>query len=101
MERKKPQQEQVVIDLEREWESEPPMPAITEAETARESSASAPPTNGDQTVGEVNASPQPNQDDSISGEDLSPGTIQACYRPGPKTQNRPRQSPPPRKQYAI
>jgi hypothetical protein len=89
MELERPQPEQVVIDLETESKSETPMAAITEAETAHESSASAPPTNGDQTVGEV------------SGEDLPPGTIQACYRPGPKTQNRPRQSHPRRKQYVI
>src|SRR6202158_4341465 len=99
MELEKPQPEQVVINLE--TESETPMAAITEDETARESSASAPPTNGHQTVGEVNASPYPNHNDTISGEDLPPGTIQACYRPGPQTQNRPRQSHPRRKQYVI
>src|SRR5216684_891158 len=47
MELEKPQPEQVVINLE--TESETPMAAITEDETARESSASAPPTTGHQT----------------------------------------------------
>jgi hypothetical protein len=90
MELEKPQPEQVVTDLEpmdpdEAWQA----PIARSGETARESSASAPPTNRKQKVGEVN------------GEDLPPGTIQACYRPGPKTQNRPRQSRPQRKQYVI
>ncbi len=85
MELEKPQPEQVVIDPDTVSQT----PMADPGETARESSASAPPTNGDQKVSEV------------SREDLPPGTIQACYRPGPKTQNRPRQSPPRRKQYVI
>jgi hypothetical protein len=91
VELEKPQPEQVVTDLEpvvdphEAWQA----PIARSGETAGETSASAPPTNQDQIVGEV------------SGEDLPPGTIQACYRPGPKTQNRPRQSPPRRKQYLI
>jgi hypothetical protein len=94
MELEKPQPEQVVTDLEpvldphEAWQA----PIARSGETAREASASAPPTNRDQKAGEVKASP---------GEDLPPGTIQACYRPGPKTQNRPRQSPTRRKQYVI
>jgi hypothetical protein len=93
MELEKPQPEQVVTDLEpvapdEAWQA----PIARSGETARETSASAPVTNRDRKVGEINASP---------GEDLPPGTIQACYRPGPKTQNRPRQSPPRRKQYVI
>jgi hypothetical protein len=90
MELEKPQPEQVVTDLEAmdlDTVSETPM--ADPGETARESSASAPPTDRDQNVGEV------------SGEDLPPGTIQACYRPGPTTQNRPRQTQPRRKQYVI
>src|ERR1700682_5584901 len=91
MELEKPQPEQVVTDLEpvvdphEAWQA----PIARSGETARETSPSAPPTNRDQKVGEV------------SGEDLPPGTIQACYRPGPKTQNRNRQSPTRRKQYVI
>ena len=85
MELEKPQPEQVVIDPDTVSQT----PMADPGETARESSASAPPTIGDQKVSEV------------SREDLPPGTIQACYRPGPKTQNRPRQSPPRRKQYVI
>jgi hypothetical protein len=94
MELEKPQPEQVVTDVEpvldphEAWQA----PIARSGKTAGETSASAPPTNGDQQVGEIDASP---------GEDLPPGTIQACYRPGPKTQNRPRQSPPRRKQYVI
>ena len=94
MELEKPQPEQVVTDLEpvldpqEAWQA----PIARSGETAGETSASAPPTNRDQTVGEINASP---------GEDLPPGTIQACVRSGPQTQNRPRQTPPRRKQYVI
>jgi hypothetical protein len=94
MELEKPQPEQVVTDLEPvldprdAWQA----PIARSAETAGETPASAPPTNRDQKVSEINASP---------AEDLPPGTIQACYRPGPKTQNRPRQSPTRRKQYVI
>ncbi len=90
MELEKPQPEQVVTDLEpvdpdEAWQA----PIARSGETAGETSASASPTNGDQKVGEV------------SGEDLPPGTIQACYRLGPQKQNRPRQSRPQRKQYVI
>jgi hypothetical protein len=91
MELEKPQPEQVVTDLEPvldprdAWQA----PIARSGETARETSPSAPPTNRDQKVSEV------------SGADLPPGTIQACYRPGPKTQNRPRQTRPKRKQYVI
>jgi hypothetical protein len=93
MELEKPQPEQVVTDLEpvapdEAWQA----PIARSGETAGETSASAPATNRDRKVGEINASP---------AENLPPGTIQACYRPGPKTQNRPRQSPPRRKQYVI
>ena len=91
MDLEKPQPEQVVTDLEpvvdphEAWQA----PIARSSESAGETSASAPPTNHDQKVSEV------------SGEDLPPGTIQACYRPGPQTQNRPRQSRPQRKQYVI
>src|SRR6266403_3381933 len=86
MELEKPQPEQVVTDLDpvdpdEAWQA----PIARSGETAGETSASAPPTNRDQKVSEVNASPS---------EVLPPGTIQACYRPGPQTQNRPRQSRP-------
>ncbi len=60
MELEKPQPEQVVTNLE--TESETPTPAMTEDETAPESS---------------------DEDIKRSDEDLPPGTIQACYRPGP------------------
>jgi hypothetical protein len=69
MELEKPQPEQVVTDPD--TVSQTPMAGASE--TAPETPA--------------------------SGEDLPPGTIQACYRPGPKTQNRPRQSPPRGRQY--
>jgi hypothetical protein len=83
MELEKPQPEQVVIDPD--TVSQTPMADC--GETARETSASALPTNRGQKVG--------------NGEDLPPGTIQACYRPGPQTQNRPRHGRTPRKQYVI
>jgi len=85
MELEKPQPEQVVTDPDTVSQT----PMADPGETARQTSASAPPTNRDQKVREVN------------DEDLPPGTIQACYRPGPQTQNRPRQSRPQRKQYVI
>jgi len=92
MELEKPQPEQVVTDLEPVLDSHEAWQAPIARSAASESSASAPPTNRDQKVSEVNTSPS---------EDLPPGTIQACYRPGPQTQNRPRQSPTRRKQYVI
>src|SRR5216684_9077552 len=90
MELEKPQPQQVVTDLETmDPDTVSQTPMADPGETARQTSGSASPTNGDQKVSEV------------SGEDLPPGTIQACYRPEPKTQNRPRQSRPQRKQYVI
>ncbi len=65
MELEKPQPEQVVIDLE--TDSETPMPALIEDETARESSDKS-----------------SDEDIKRSEEDLPPGTIQACYRPRPR-----------------
>jgi len=65
MELEKPQPEQVVTDLETESESETPMAAVIENETPRESSDKS------------------SEDIKRSDEDLPPGTIQACYRPGP------------------
>lgn len=95
MELEKPQPDQVVIDPETlDPETMDPdtvsqTPIADSSGTARETSASASSTNRNQKVGEV------------SGEDLPPGTIQACYRPGPKMQNRPRPSLTRRKQYVI
>ncbi len=66
MELEKPQPEQVVTDLETESKTETPMAAVTEAETAQESSSES-----------------PEEEIKRSDEDLPPGTIQACYRPGP------------------
>jgi hypothetical protein len=96
MELEKPQPEQVVTDpeaLNRESASETPLELTCH----------------DQAASEVNASPQTNQDagheeheekgKKADGEDLPPGTIQACYRPGPPTRNR--QSQPPKEQYVI
>ena len=60
IELEKPQPEQVVINLE--TESETPMAANIEEETARDSS---------------------DEDIKRSHEGFPPGTIQACYRPGP------------------
>ena len=78
MELEKPQPEQVVTNLETESESETPMAAMTEDETAQESS--------DKSL-----------DEAIqrNDEDVPPGTIQACYRPGPLIVNtrRPREKP--------
>lgn len=88
MELEKPQPEQVVVDLETEdleTKSETPMAALIEEETARESSASAQP---EWNARPVNASTKTDEDkdkeNDRSGETLPPGTIQACYRPGPQ-----------------
>jgi hypothetical protein len=83
MDLEKPQPEQVVTDPDTVSQT----PMADPGETSHETSASAPTTNRDQKVSEV------------SGDDLPPGTIQACYRPGPKPQNRPRQGHQRQKQY--
>jgi hypothetical protein len=87
MEHEKPQPEQVVTDPD------------TVSQTPIE------PTDHDQKACEVDASPQTiqdaNQDAKSDSEDLPPGTIQACYRPGPQTRNGPSQSQQRRKQYVI
>src|ERR1039458_1503896 len=79
MELEKPQPEQVVINLE--TESETPMAAITEDETARETPASA---QHEWNARPVNAPTTTGEDIARSDEILPPGTIQACYRPGPQ-----------------
>jgi hypothetical protein len=65
IELEKPQPEQLVIDLETKPKSETPIAA---RDQTSESPASAQHTN---------------EDIKRSDEDLPPGTIQACYRPGP------------------
>jgi hypothetical protein len=89
MELEKPQPEQVVIDLE--TKSQTPMAALIEEETARETPASA---QHDWNASAVNASTKTGEDkdkdkeneneNDRSDETLPPGTIQACYRPGPQ-----------------
>jgi len=108
MELEKPQPEQVVIDLEKmdlETESKTPMAARDDGQTDRESSdknsASAQPANHDREASPVNASTQTNEDGKRSGEDLPPGTIQACYQPAPQMRNRPRQNHQRKRQYVI
>ena len=67
MELEKPQPEQVVTDLEMKSESETPMATLCQ-------------------TSETPASPQPRIDNSERNgnhESLPPGTIQACYQPGP------------------
>ena len=94
MELEKPQPEQVVTDL-----------ATMDPETVSETPIE--PANHDQKAPEVNASHQTSQDanqdanqnEKTDSEDLPPGTIQACYRPGPQTRNR--QSQQRKKQYVI
>ncbi|HLM81268.1 MAG TPA: hypothetical protein VK302_11660 [Terriglobales bacterium] len=84
IELEKPQPEQVVTHLE--MESETPMAAITEDETAREISDKSPArAHQEWNDRPVNASTKTGEDEDIalSDEDLPPGTIQACYRPGP------------------
>jgi len=92
MELEKPQPEQVVIDVEKE--SETPMAANIDDDTARESSANA---QQEWNARPVKASTETDEDNDIerSDEDLPPGTIQACYRPGPFIVNtsKPREKP--------
>ena len=109
IELEKPQPEQVVINLE--TESETPMAARDDDQTDRENSACAQPANHDpanhdpanhdREASPVNASPQTNEDSKRSGEDLPPGTIQACYQPAPQMRNRPRQNRQRKQQYVI
>ncbi|MGD0598720.1 MAG: hypothetical protein ABR988_02790 [Terriglobales bacterium] len=79
-----------------ELEKPQPEQIVTDPETVSQTPI-------DQEACEVNAPPQTNQDanhdQKIDSEDLPPGTIQACYRPGPQTRNR--QSQQRKKQYVI
>jgi hypothetical protein len=74
MELEKPQPEQVVSDLE------------TVAQTPIEPTTQEPKANGN------------NKNNDENSDNLPPGTIQASYRPGPKTESRQR---PRKKQYVI
>jgi len=71
MDLEKPQPEQVVTDVEQETVWHIPIAALTEGETARETSVKSP-------------VESPNEDFQSSDEPLPPGTIHACYRPGPQ-----------------
>jgi len=84
MELEKPQPEQVVTDLETDSETETSMAVLPEDETAQESSVKSSNKGSDEAI-------QRNDND----EALPPGTIQACYRPGPLIVNtrRPREKP--------
>jgi hypothetical protein len=73
MELEKPQPAEVVTDLE-SVSSEPTNHEPTNHE----------PTTHDQKATQANASPETSQDAISSGEDLPPGTIQACHRPEPR-----------------
>ncbi len=103
MELEKPQPEQVVIHLETESESETPMAANIEDETARESSSESPnksaasaqrewdarPANASTNTGkdkdeDKNKDKENKNESDRSDEALPPGTIHACYRPGPQ-----------------
>jgi len=104
IELEKPQPEQVVTDLE--TESETPLAARDDDQNDRENSASAQPANHDpanhdREASPVNASTQTNEDGKRSGEDLPPGTIQACYQPAPQMRNRPRQNHQRKQQYVM
>jgi hypothetical protein len=107
MELEKPQPEQVVIDVEKEQEWQVPIAArdqdgeIARESSASESSASVQPANHDPEASPVNASTQTNKDSQRRGENLPPGTIQACYQPAPQMRNRPRQNHQRKRQYVI
>ncbi len=72
MELEKPQPEQVVVDSVQKEKWQTPIAAITENESARETSDKSPDTSPDQS---------PDEDTSRSDEGLPLGTIHACYRP--------------------
>jgi hypothetical protein len=77
MELEKPQPEQVVTDVEQESECHTPIATPTEGETVNKSS-------------DRNSEKSPDEDLESSGENLPPGTIQACFQPRPVRQaNRP------------
>ena len=122
MELEKPQPEQVVRDFEMEWKI--PIATRDDGQTGRENSASAQPANhdpanhdpanhdpanhdpanhdpanNDRKASPANASTQTNRDGKRGGENLPPGTIQACCWPGPQTRNG--QSHRRKKQYVI
>ncbi len=104
IELEKPQPEQVVTDLE--TESETPLAARDDDQNDRENSASAQPANHDpanhdREASPVSASTQTNEDGKRSGEDLPPGTIQACHQPAPQMRNRPRQNHQRKQQYVM
>jgi len=73
MELEKPQPEQVVIDIETEKDTETPMAAVIENETASENS---------------DKSSDGSSQEDLSDENLPPGTIQACYQPRPQIRKR-------------
>jgi hypothetical protein len=92
MELEKPQPEQVVIDIELESKTEIPMAAI---DPAHEQQASGQPDMKALAVDpsaqtgknkkeekDKNINPDKERENDRSGEDLPPGTIQACHRPG-------------------
>ena len=80
MELEKPQPEQVVAATDLDPVTNIPIAIASESKIAGESN---------------------NNNIDRSGEDLPEGTIQACYRPEPQTQNRPTPNRRGRKQYVI
>jgi hypothetical protein len=91
MELEKPQPEQVVIDVELESKTEIPMAAIDSApedQTSAQPNGTAPAVNLSTQTGKnkqeeenTNINNDKEKENDRSGEDLPPGTIQACHRP--------------------
>jgi hypothetical protein len=83
MELEKPQPEQVVIDPEAVSQTPLDHPEAGEAGLSNQASHDA------------------HNDSEVNGEDLPPGTIQACCRPWPRSRNRQSPSHQKKKQYVI
>src|ERR1035438_72161 len=91
MELEKPQPEQVVVDVELESKTEIPMAAIDSApedQTSAQPNGTAPAVNLSTQTGKskqeeenTNINNDKEKENDRSGEDLPPGTIQACHRP--------------------
>ena len=98
MELEKPQPEQVVVDIDQESKYIPAIAVRMEDETARESrpanaqasSEKSSEKSSEQSSEKSSQESREKSPDEIErrDEDLPPGSIQACYRPGPQTRNR-------------
>jgi hypothetical protein len=105
MELEKPQPEQVVVDIDQESKYIPAIAVRMEDETARESrpanAQASSEKSSEKSSEQSSEESREKSPDEIErrDEDLPPGSIQACYRPGPQTRNRQDQRR--KRQYVI